>query len=114
MFSRHRSPLFAVLIALLLCAGAVALFKDAAPAANAAGPCISNVFLAPLSGSGQLVRSNHSQQSRLLSGTPFCVVPRPVLLPRPLRDGEIVRALSPAWTSVHRGIHAGRAPPCFS
>lgn len=114
MFSRYKSPLFAVLIAVLLCAGAVALFKDASPAVDAAGPCISNVFLAPLSGSGQLVRSNHSQQSRLLSGTPFCVVPRPALLPHPAHNGELARSLSPALSSAHRGIHAGRAPPCLS
>jgi hypothetical protein len=114
MISRHKSATLAALVALLLCAGAVAFAAPAPQAFQASGPGLSNAFLAPVSGSGQLLRSGHSQPSRLLAGAPYYLIPRPVLVPRLSQRGELVGTFCPTRASVLAGVHAGRSPPCFS
>jgi hypothetical protein len=114
MLSRHKSATLAALVALLLCVGAAAFAAPAPQAFQAPGPGISSAFLAPVPGSGQLLRSGHSQSSRLLAGTPYYVIPRPVLVPRPSQTSQRAGAFCPTRSSVLAGVHAGRSPPCFS
>jgi len=111
MFSRHKAPRLAVLSALLICVGIVALLKDFAPAAGSSGSGISRLFLAPVSGSGPLLRGSHSQQSRVLSRPLACVTALPILVQPAARHAELVRGVSLARNSSFPDTRAGRSPP---
>lgn len=111
MFSRPKSQRLAVLFALLICFGAVAMLKDSAPAASATGQGISRLFLAPVPCSGQLLRGSHSQQSRVLSRPLACVTALPVLCQQAAVDAGPVPSFSPARRSPFPDTRSGRSPP---
>jgi hypothetical protein len=111
MFSRHKSQRLAVLFALLICVGAVAMLKDAAPTASATGQGISRLFLAPVPCSGQLLRDSHSQRSRVLSRPLACVTALPVLCQQAAVDAGLVSSFSPARRSAFPDTRSGRSPP---
>lgn len=114
MFHRHKSSLIAALLALLVCVGAVALLDGAPKTVASAGPGIASEYVAPAPGSAQLLRTGHSQHSRVFSRTSFAILPHPLLVPRPGRESEFALAVCPARSSALPGVHAGRSPPCFS